>query len=332
MDLSKQSLAQHVKLKCRVCSKEIYRKNYKSHLQSSHPAENCDDLSPLGQFRISSFFHGAQKNKTAVGEVEGRQDVDTDKHENLVGDSDTRKRRHESGESIESGYFDEVGSSSAEKKKKEKTDDPDDVTLHSLNDKLDKILEEVKVTKKATTEKETKQKSEDEVPTALLWIKHSRSMPEILEAGFEYEEDSGLLSCTVCRDSKGGGTFYYSAAHGLEFDESEYLPRDFSNLKKSIIRHIEDSKSHFDAISDIRTKEKAKKDLISKNRQAGMNLGRLCMEKYIRGRPYTDYETDVLLLAKSGATVGELNHSRMFPAAFRPSVTKTVHSKVKKFL
>ena len=56
------------------------------------------------------------------------------------------------------------------------------------------------------------------------------------------------------------------------------------------------------------------------------------MEKYIKGRPYTDYETDVIILSKSGAVVGDLDHSRMFLAAFRPSVAKTVHSKVNKFL
>ena len=63
-----------------------------------------------------------------------------------------------------------------------------------------------------------------------------------------------------------------------------------------------------------------------------MNLGRLSMEKYLKGRSYYDYETDVLLLAQSGAVVGELNHSRKFPAAFRPFVTKVVHDKVQKYL
>ena len=56
------------------------------------------------------------------------------------------------------------------------------------------------------------------------------------------------------------------------------------------------------------------------------------MEKYIKGRPYTDYEDDVMLLAQSGAIVGELNHSRKFPASFRPSVTKVIHKKVESFL
>ena len=82
-------------------------------------------------------------------------------------------------------------------------------------------------------------------------------------------------------------------------------------------RNIVDSKAHLDAITDIRAKAKAKNNLISKNRQAGFNLGRLCMEKYLKGRPYTDYETDVLILAKSGATVGELNHSSYKSCEFK---------------
>ena len=56
MDTGKQSLAQNVKLKCRVCKKDIYRKNYKSHLQNTHPSQNCDDMSPHGQIKLTSMF------------------------------------------------------------------------------------------------------------------------------------------------------------------------------------------------------------------------------------------------------------------------------------
>ena len=141
-------------------------------------------------------------------------------------------------------------------------------------------------------------------------IKHSRSLKEVLEGGFKYDEYSGLVTCTVCSEErKVGGSFYYSASNGLEFDEDEYLPREFKFFKRNVIRHLETSKSHMEAVTDIRAKEKAKNTLLSKNRQAGINLGRLCMEKYIKGRPYTDYETDVLILSKSGAVVGDLNHS-----------------------
>ena len=46
-----------------------------------------------------------------------------------------------------------------------------------------------------------------------------------------------------------------------------------------------------------------------------MNLGRMCMKLFLRGRPYTDYEDDVILHYMNGAAVGELNHSRKLSAA-----------------
>ena len=336
MESSKQSLAQNVKLKCRVCTREIFRKNYKSHLQTSHPNADANDLSPLGQIKITSLFKGAGKSNPTDIRVEADA-LDIELTREVEEEEEGRKRRHESGESLESGFDEPV---SDEKKRKEEKVEVDNrtsssgITLSTLNDKLDKILVEVKGTRAGqTNDKSQSRPHEQEVPPSLAWIKHSRSLKEVLEAGFSYDEYSGAVTCIVCsEDSNTGGTFYYSASHGHEFDDDVYLPREFSSLKRNIIRHIETSKSHMDAVTDIRSKEKAKNALISKNRQAGINLGRLCMEKYLKGRPYTDYETDVLLLSKSGAVVGEVNHSRKFPAALRPSVTKVVHSKVSKFL
>ena len=55
------------------------------------------------------------------------------------------------------------------------------------------------------------------------------------------------------------------------------------------------------------------------------------MKNYIFGRPYSDFETYVLLLKKSGAVVGELNHSWKFPAVFISSVKTVVNRRVKQF-
>ena len=72
--------------------------------------------------------------------------------------------------------------------------------------------------------------------------------------------------------------------------------------------------------------------LKSKNHLAGINLGSICMNNYILGRPDIDYENDVVIVKKSEGVVGELNHSRVFPSAFRPSITNVIHGRVKKFL
>jgi hypothetical protein len=62
------------------------------------------------------------------------------------------------------------------------------------------------------------------------------------------------------------------------------------------------------------------------NHEAGMNLGRACMKLYLRGRPYTDYEYRVFNLQQAKAKIGHLNHSRNFPALFRPHVYTVVNS------
>ena len=64
MDFNKQSVAQIVKIKCRVCTRELYRKNVKAYHESNHPTKDIEALSPLGQSQISSFFQSAPQAKT----------------------------------------------------------------------------------------------------------------------------------------------------------------------------------------------------------------------------------------------------------------------------
>ena len=74
-------------------------------------------------------------------------------------------------------------------------------------------------------------------------------------------------------------------------------------------RHL-DSKIHLNTVKSLAEKELEASKLKSKNQKAGMNIGYICMKIFQLGRPYTYFEIDVLLLKKSGAIVGELNHSR----------------------
>ena len=79
-------------------------------------------------------------------------------------------------------------------------------------------------------------------------------------------------------------------------------------------------------------KKEAESELANKNKKAGLNLGQAAIKNYKHGRPYTDYENDVFLMKKSKGVVGELNHSRKFPSAFRKSVCRVVNGRVRKFL
>ncbi len=56
-------------IKCRVCKKEILKKNYKPHLVKAHPNENPDDLMPYGQNRIAELFPRYKKTDEQTASV-----------------------------------------------------------------------------------------------------------------------------------------------------------------------------------------------------------------------------------------------------------------------
>eukprot|EP00112_Aurelia_sp_Birch-Aquarium-sp1_P006129 Seg1684.5 transcript_id=Seg1684.5/GoldUCD/mRNA.D3Y31 product="hypothetical protein" protein_id=Seg1684.5/GoldUCD/D3Y31 len=166
----------------------------------------------------------------------------------------------------------------------------------------------------------------------------ARSLKELDTLGFEYNAEKGQLLCTVCdpgsieRLSNDVGAFAHHQNLGAEFAEEEYLPRAFVNLKKNVKWHCTDGKQHKEKLKLEEERQKEEKKLKTLNQDVGMNLGRVCMKLFTKGRPYVDFEEDVLLLKKAGAKVGELNHRRLFPAAFRPFVSKAVDKRVKRFL
>ena len=84
-------------------------------------------------------------------------------------------------------------------RRKKNTEDNDDVSLHTLNDKLDQILEEVrgKESRRVAQVEIVKDKNpQAENPTALTGLKHCRSMQEVLEGGFKYDRYSGIVTFT----------------------------------------------------------------------------------------------------------------------------------------
>ena len=70
----------------------------------------------------------------------------------------------------------------------------------------------------------------------------------------------------------------------------------------------------------------------SKNYEAGMNIGRLCYKLFVNGRPFSEFEENVLILNRANANVGNLNHLRKFPSAFLPHVFNEIRSRMKQFL
>ena len=338
--MSSQSIAETVQIKCRYCQIKLYRKNYKSHIESAHPDKDKSDLTPADQPRLTSFL-----KKKAPPVIPPDHD-------------DWKKRRHESGESIDSGFATDlmIGDTDKDTNVDRVTDnvtinivtdageterDTSNVNALTVDAKLDMILKEMKDIGKRLPErlavrndtKDTFEESEGDIGSNenVKNLKLSRSLEEILEAGFAYDEGNEIVSCCVCPDTSERGQFFYDKEIGVQFSESN-MPREFRNLKSSVLRHITTSKSHLEVLAEKDLKLQAEAELTRKNKVIGMNLGRLCMKNYLLGRPYTDYEYDVLVLKKAGGEVGELNHSRHFPAFFRPFVANVVHKRVTDYL
>ena len=353
-------VSESVTIKCRVkeCQLSLLRKNYKSHLKTKHPSENCLDLTPFGQNRISAMFR--KVDPPVSDEVPPSDFLPNKEVLGVVSDTMAVQSSHDHVqvelESVETGLSRKRNASgdSGVNEDEEMFETPlKKVNIDNKHDKskYEEILSEIKAlradikrncsnTEPVASEYEINQSetgADDAQNEVLKLIAHARSMNELQKLGFKYDGKSCMF-CIVCNmtgapPGAGGssGAFAYSCSHGLEFEDEYLLPQEFRHLKYSLKRHVRVSKSHASSVKSELEKEKEDRIIVSKNQAAGMNLGFICMKNYILGRPYTDFETDVQLLKKAGSMVGELNHSRKFPAAFRPSVRKVVNERVKKY-
>ena len=347
--------------KCRVCKTVLLRKNYKTHLKKIHPKEDPGDLSGWSQQKIFSIFAaggGSRDRKEVVEDkVEELQDVDDtvlptqagrfndnkDVTEAEAGTGEiyvSRKKRFDSGDSAfidDDSTIEDFGPGS-------KDLDNDHVT------KLDLILEQIKSLRSEVNDLKSvgkNNKSEDiveptvtdDIKQTLMSLQCSRSMEEIEGIGFSFNEEDQKVKCVLCDTDKSAvdgdklhGIFSYDASDGLSFKDKDIMPRSFINLKAIVKTHVLKSKLHCSNLMKENEKKEAESELANKNKKAGLNLGQAAIKNYKHGRPYTDYENDVFLMKKSGGVVGELNHSRKFPSAFRKSVCRVVNGRVRKFL
>ena len=100
------------------------------------------------------------------------------------------------------------------------------------------------------------------------------------------------------------GIFKYPNELEREFDVADTVPREFSNLKKNIERHLSDSISYRNSKLLEEQKKAEKSALTSKNEKTGVNVGRLCTRLYLKGRPYIDFEDEIVLHKTNGSIRG----------------------------
>ncbi len=348
-------------LTCRVvdCKQELLAKNYRQHLLSRHPAENSQDLSAFGESKLSFFSYCSvnvdntleqvkQPANTAqkrCGEVElidqpiekaskSRHDVNVTGSVYINTEDDVKKV-----EELDNQKLDIIMTDLQEVKKNLSLL----VTAQGVSSKGEDTIET-----KAVQLQQNDERFDEEMDTLLAKVTLARSIAEIEQTGFVYDSNKNELHCSVCAIPQARqpavedlasmhtgsltGIFAYEQKTGLLFSEDENLPEEFRNLKKHLKRQIKKSKKHLsNVMEEIEKKQQAVKRK-GNNYEAGMILGRACMKLVLRGRPYTDYEHDVFNLKQAKAKIGHLNHSKNFPALFRPHVHMVVKRELKSFL
>ena len=110
--------------------------------------------------------------------------------------------------------------------------------------------ENVKAVENRADQKERRVK-DDKQEQQIAKVVLSRSIDELSSCGFVYNDFSEEVMCTVCcpeteskEETVSNSTFKYEILNGLKFPKDAKLPRQFVNLKRSIKRHIEESKTH----------------------------------------------------------------------------------------
>ena len=162
----------------------------------------------------------------------------------------------------------------------------------------------------------------------------ARSIDDLIDLGFEYCEIKKGFSCNLCTKyladpSEPKMNIKYEGPRS--FGDKEKLDRSFRNVKRGLKRHITESLMHLKAKNNYNKDLMEQEKIASRNEEVGMRVGRTCMNLYLKGRPYTDFEDSILLQNLNGLFMGDLNHSRKFPAAFRTCVYEEIQNRLKTF-
>ena len=150
-----------------------------------------------------------------------------------------------------------------------------------------------------------------------------KSIKAFEKLDFKYDESKESLCCNICEAS-----FKYQGQH--EFKD-EILSEAFRNLKKRVKTHLLTQK-HQNKVVENQQEEEKKKVFVSRNRQAGLNIGRIVYKNIALRQAKRDFEIDILNTSRAGGEVGNINHSCSFVLRLRPYLANAVRDKKRSFL
>ena len=101
-------------------------------------------------------------------------------------------------------------------------------------------------------------------------------------------------------------------------------------MKLKIKNHFQ-RETHIKALQTFTCNQKMRKKNITRDQKVGETLGLLVYDITNTAKPDTAYEDQISLLSMLNVDVGEINHSRMFPAKFVPYLANNIDNNIKAF-
>ena len=177
----------------------------------------------------------------------------------------------------------------------------------------------------------------DKVSAVKILVQSSKSVKRISEiAKLTIDVDNNMLICDACSNDAsvrlrcGAGLFNYDFLLGIDFAESNQ-PVGFINLKNSIARHIT-AETHQANLVRIGKESEHSRKWAAKQQSIGITVGKQAYRLLKYGRPFSDFEVDLLLLAHANSKIGNLNHCRKFPSELRPVFAKVIEDRLMEYL
>ena len=156
-----------------------------------------------------------------------------------------------------------------------------------------------------------------------------------LEIGLQYDETRNEMFCPCSTQSyfKCPDPEVEALDSDIEDGDQDLVSsqfRQFRNLKKSLKRHMETAGHKTYLIEERRAEEETRKYL-SRNLAAGQTLGRIVYMLVKLGRPFQDYEEQVLTAKIGGSEVGDKHHGKDFATKLLRPLSAVVTEDLKNF-
>ena len=146
-----------------------------------------------------------------------------------------------------------------------------------------------------------------------------------------FNEIEGILVCAECIEDFKNETFHVNIHRSGVFwykeddEENETyanmaaappLSQTFRNLKKHLMDHFTSEKHIEKCLKNVEKQEEEKST--KSEIDIGLRIVRTCFHLYTKARPFSDFESLLILQHLNDIQIGNINHSKLFPRKFLP--------------